>query len=139
MGPVEAGTEFGGCLIEELIGRGGMGVVYRARQLELNRAVAIKLIAPERTGEATARERFLREAHAAAAVEHPNVLPVYRAGIEDGQAYLVMRYVAGEDLRTLVRANGRCRSSRRWTSSPRWVRRLTRSTGRGSCIATSSL
>ena len=106
MGPVEAGTEFGGCLIEELIGRGGMGVVYRARQLELNRAVAIKLIAPERTGEAIARERFLREAHAAAAVEHPNVLPVYRAGIEDGHAYLVMRYVAGEDLRTLVRATG---------------------------------
>jgi len=57
-------------------------------------------------GEAIARERFLREAHAAAAVEHPNVLPVYRAGIEDGHAYLVMRYVAGEDLRTLVRATG---------------------------------
>ena len=47
MGPVAAGTEFGGCRIEALIGRGGMGVVYRARQLELDRAVAIKLIAPE--------------------------------------------------------------------------------------------
>ena len=106
MGPVAAGTEFGGCRIEELIGRGGMGVVYRARQLELSRAVAIKLIAPECTGDATARERFLREARAASAVEHPNVLPVYRAGIEDGQAYLVMRYVAGEDLRMLVWATG---------------------------------
>jgi predicted Ser/Thr protein kinase len=106
MGPVAAGTEVGGCLIEELVGRGGMGVVYRARQLELSRAVAIKLIAPERTGDAAARERFLREARAAAAVEHPNVLPVYGAGIEDGQAYFVMRYVAGEDLRTLVRTAG---------------------------------
>src|SRR5262245_23408703 len=106
MGPVAAGTEFVGCRIEELIGRGGMGVVYRARQLDLNRPVAIKLIAPDLTGEATARDRFLREARAAAAVEHPNVLPVYRAGIADGQAYLVMRYIAGEDLRMLVRATG---------------------------------
>src|SRR6266498_4294335 len=106
MGPVAAGTEVGGCLIEELVGRGGMGVVYRARQVELNRAVAIKLIAPERTGDAAARERFLREARAAAAVEHPNVLPVYGAGIEDGQAYFVMRYVTGEDLRMLVRTAG---------------------------------
>jgi predicted Ser/Thr protein kinase/DNA-binding beta-propeller fold protein YncE len=106
MAPLAAGTEVGGCLIEELVGRGGMGVVYRARQLELNRAVAIKLIAPERTGDAEARERFLREARAAAAVEHPNVLPVYGAGITDDQAFLVMRYVQGEDLRTLMRGAG---------------------------------
>src|SRR5262245_59405680 len=102
MAPLSVGTEVGGCLIEQLVGRGGMGVVYRARQLELDRTVAIKLIAPERTEDRTARERFLREARAAAAVEHPNVLPVHGAGIADGQAYLVMRYVAGEDLRTLM-------------------------------------
>jgi hypothetical protein len=106
MGPVAAGTRVGGCLIEELVGRGGMGVVYRARELHLDRAVAIKLIAPNLTGDAVARERFLREARAAAAVDHPNVLPVYGAGVEDGQAYLVMRYVAGEDLRTVLRGAG---------------------------------
>jgi DNA-binding beta-propeller fold protein YncE/predicted Ser/Thr protein kinase len=107
MGPLVAGTEVGGCRIEELIGRGGMGVVYRARQLELDRDVAIKLMAPDRTWDPKARERFLREARAAAAVEHPNVVPVYRAGIADSdQAFLVMRYIAGEDLRTLMRRSG---------------------------------
>jgi predicted Ser/Thr protein kinase len=107
MGPLATGTEVGGCRIEELVGRGGMGVVYRARQLELDRDVAIKLMAPDRTWDARARERFLREARAAAAVEHPNVLPVYRAGIVDSdQAFLVMRYIAGEDLRTLMRRSG---------------------------------
>jgi predicted Ser/Thr protein kinase len=107
MGPLVAGTEIGGCRIEELIGRGGMGVVYRARQLELDRDVAIKLMAPGRTWDPKARERFLREARAAAAVEHPNVVPVYRAGMADAdQAFLVMRYIAGEDLRTLIRRCG---------------------------------
>jgi len=107
MGPLVAGDEIGGCRIEELIGRGGMGVVYRARQVELDRDVALKLMSPDRTWDPKARERFLREARAAAAVEHPNVVPVYRAGIADSdEAFLVMRYIAGEDLRTLMRRCG---------------------------------
>ena len=83
-----------------------MGVVYRARQLELDRVVALKVISPERVEDPSVRERFLGEARAAAAVEHPNVLPVYGAGVEDGQAFLVMRHVPGQDLRTLVRTEG---------------------------------
>ena len=72
----------GGCRIEEVVGRGGMGVVYRARQVGLDRVVALKVIAPgaaRRRGRA--RARFLREARAAASVDHPNVLPVHAAGV----------------------------------------------------------
>jgi predicted Ser/Thr protein kinase len=106
MGVLVAGTQLAGCLIEETIGRGGMGVVYRARQLELDREVAIKVITTELVDDERTRERFLSEARAAAAVEHANVLPVHGAGVADGQAYLVMRYVHGDDLRTLVRREG---------------------------------
>ena len=102
----------GGCRIEEMLGRGGMGVVYRACQLELRRDVAVKVIAPERVDDPGARRRFLREVHAAAAVEHPNVVPVHEAGVHDGSAYVVMRYVPGTDLRTLVRLEGRLEPGR---------------------------
>ena len=100
------GAELGRCRIEETIGRGGMGVVYRAHQLDLGRDVAVKVISPERVEDPAARRRFLREVRAAASVEHPNVLPVHGAGEEDGHAYVVMRYVAGDDLRSLVRLEG---------------------------------
>ena len=90
------GDLLGGCRIEETIGRGGMGVVYRARQDGLGRDVAIKVIAPERLDDPEARRRFLRELRATAAVEHPNVVPVYEAGLDGDCAYIVMRYVAGD-------------------------------------------
>jgi hypothetical protein len=106
MGLLVAGTRLEGCRIEETIGRGGMGVVYRAHQLELDREVAIKVITPELVDDERTRQRFLSEARAAAAVEHPNVLPVYGAGVCDRQTYLIMRYVDGEDLRTLVQREG---------------------------------
>ena len=83
-----------------------MGVVYRARQLELDRDVALKVIAPELVEDPQSRKRFLSEARAAGAVEHPNVVPVHGVGVAEGRAYLVMRYVAGDDLRTLVRRDG---------------------------------
>ena len=76
-----------------------MGVVYLARQLELERDVALKVISPELTEDALARGRFLAEASAAAAVEHPNVVPVHAVGTEDDRAYLVMRFIRGDDLR----------------------------------------
>jgi Protein kinase domain len=106
MGEVTPGTVLGGCRIDGIVGRGGMGVVYRARQLDLDRDVAVKVIAPELVEDPKSRKRFLTEARAAGAVEHPNVLPVHGAGVDDGRAYLVMRYVAGDDLRTLVRREG---------------------------------
>ena len=83
-----------------------MGVVYRAHQLDLDRDVALKVIAPELIEHPQSRNRFLTEARAAGAVEHPNVVPIHAVGIADGQAYLVMRYVAGDNLRTVVHRRG---------------------------------
>ena len=106
MGPLALGTIFAGHRIEALVGRGGMGVVYRARQLELDRVVALKLIAPELLDDPQMRERFVREARTAAAIEHPNVIPLHYVGEEDGIAYLAMRFVDGNDVRSLVREHG---------------------------------
>jgi hypothetical protein len=96
------GAEIAGCRIEAVAGRGGMGIVYRATQLSLGRPVAVKLIAPDRAGDPGFRERFERESRVAAAIDHPNVVPVYAAGEEGGHLYLVMRYVAGTDLQALL-------------------------------------
>jgi hypothetical protein len=106
MAPPQVGSQFAGYRIESLVGRGGMGVVYRARQLELGRTVALKLIAPDALEDAAARERFVSEARHAAAIEHPNVVPIYAAGESDGVAYFVMRLVEGDDLRTRVKRDG---------------------------------
>ena len=100
-------STFAGCRIEAVAGRGGMGVVYRATQLGLDRAVALKLVAPERAADANFRARFERESRVAAAIEHPNVIPVYGAGEEDGRLYLLMRWVPGTDLQALIRRTGR--------------------------------
>jgi Protein kinase domain len=101
-----SGREFAGCRIEEVVGRGGMGVIYRGTDLRLERPVAIKLIAAERASDDGFRQRFEREARLTAAIDHPNVIPVYAAGEEDGHLYLVMRYVAGQDLQALLRKEG---------------------------------
>src|SRR4051794_25029422 len=84
-----------------------MGVVYRAVQLDLDRAVALKLIAPQLAEDPSFRERFVRESRLAAAIDHPNVIPIYYTGESEGALYIAMRYVEGSDLRTLVRAAGR--------------------------------
>ncbi|HEX3802130.1 MAG TPA: serine/threonine-protein kinase [Solirubrobacteraceae bacterium] len=107
MSDLTPGSEFAGCRIETIRGRGGMGVVYRARELSLDRPVAIKLINDEQAGDADAHRRFEREARLMASIDHPNVIPVYAAGEEDGHLYLVMRYVDGTDLQALLRSAGR--------------------------------
>ena len=89
-----------------------MGIVYRATQLSLGRPVALKLIAPERAGDPGFRERFERESRVAAAIDHPNVIPVYAAGEEHGHLYLVMRYVAGTDLQALLARERRLPAAR---------------------------
>jgi ketosteroid isomerase-like protein len=104
---LEPGDEFAGCRIEAVAGRGGMGVVYRATELSLGRPVALKLLAPDRAEDRGFRERFQRESRMAAAIDHPNVIPVYAAGESDGLLYLVMRYVGGTDLHALLREEGR--------------------------------
>ncbi len=79
--------------IEERIARGGMGVVYAARQLSADRRVALKVVAPELASDAVFRQRFAQEADALIALEHPNVVPVYDRGESDGVLWLAMRYV----------------------------------------------
>ena len=104
--PVDIGTDFLGYRIEELIGRGGMGVVYRAYDLRLKRPVALKLVAPSLALDERFRERFARETELVMSLEHPNVVPIYDAGDVDGRLYLAMRLVDGTDLGSLLRADG---------------------------------
>ncbi len=105
-GGMSAGTEFAGHRIEAEIGRGGMGVVYRARHLALDRQRALKVIAPRLSSEPRFRERFRRESRLAASIEHPNLITVHSAGEEDAQLYIAMRLVEGEDLQREVAAGG---------------------------------
>jgi len=100
---LQTGDHFAGLRIEGVAGRGGMGVVYRAVQPSLDRTVALKTIASSLAADPAFASRFVRESKAAAAVEHPNVLPIFSAGEEDGVLYIVMRYVDWPDLRSLIR------------------------------------
>ncbi|MDP9262289.1 MAG: serine/threonine protein kinase, partial [Actinomycetota bacterium] len=100
------GTELAGYRIEGLLGRGGMSVVYLADHLPLKRKVALKLLAPELAEDDRFRERFLRESQLAASLDHPHVVPVYDAGEVEGLLYIAMRYVAGTDLKALLRQEG---------------------------------
>jgi hypothetical protein len=103
---VEIGSDFVGYRIEQSIGRGGMGVVYRAYDLRLKRPVAVKLVAPELSLDERFRARFARETELAMSLEHPNVIPIHDAGDVDGRLYLAMRLVVGTDLRKLLGAEG---------------------------------
>ncbi|MDX1927815.1 MAG: serine/threonine-protein kinase [Pirellulaceae bacterium] len=88
--------------VERVIGSGGMGVVFKAHDGELHRSVAVKVLAPHLAHSAAARKRFAREAQAAAAVIHPNVIPIHNVESNAKLPYLVMQYVAGESLQTRV-------------------------------------
>lgn len=89
------------------IGRGGMGIVYLARDLKLDRPVAVKTLPPHLAGDAPIRERFVREARTAAALSHPNIVPIHRADEIDGRVFFVMGYVDGESLAQRIRSQGR--------------------------------
>ena len=104
---LSAGSQFAGYRIEELVGRGGMGMVYRATQLALERPVALKLIVPEYAADESYRRRFRRESRLAAQLDHPNVIPVYEAGEAQGLLFISMRFVEGYDLRELLMEEGR--------------------------------
>src|SRR4051812_27066354 len=101
-----AGSELAGYRIEAVAGRGGMGTVYRATDIALDRPVALKLIADEFAGDAEFRERFKRESRLAALIRHPHVVTVFRAGEQDGRLYIAMDYVEGSDLKTLLDERG---------------------------------
>jgi serine/threonine protein kinase len=100
------GGQLGSYLIDSVIGRGGMSVVYGARHARLGMPVALKVLAPELSMDDTFRERFLREAQIAAGIDHPNVIPIHDMGLQENSLYIVMRYVSGGDLKTLVSNSG---------------------------------
>ena len=107
MAEFAAGATFADHIIRGVAGRGGMGVVYRALHVPLKREVALKVIAPEASADEAFRARFRRELEAAAAIQHPNVIPIHHAGEEDGLLYVTMRLVDGADLARVVAAQTR--------------------------------
>jgi serine/threonine protein kinase len=104
--PPEAGLKAGSRIadyrIEAQLGRGGMAVVYRALDERLGRPVALKVLAPELAASEEFRWRFVHESRAAAAVDHPNIIPIYDAGDVDGMLFIAMRYVDGGDVASLL-------------------------------------
>jgi DNA-binding beta-propeller fold protein YncE/predicted Ser/Thr protein kinase len=106
VGDFSIGSEVAGYRVEGLIARGGMGVVYRATHLGLERPVALKVIARELVDRDGFRERFLRESRLAARLDHPAVVPVYDSREVDGELVVAMRLVEGGDLRSLIDREG---------------------------------
>jgi serine/threonine protein kinase len=100
------GTEVAGYRLEQVLGHGGMSVVYLAEHIRLGRKVALKLLAPALSEDDSYRERFVRESRRAAELEHPNIIPIYDAGEDDGQLYIAMRYVEGSDLKSIIKRDG---------------------------------
>jgi serine/threonine protein kinase len=103
---LEPGAEFAGYRVERTLGRGGMGIVYLAEELRLERWVALKVIRSDLAGDRRFRARFRSESLTAAAIEHPRVVTVFGAGERDGLLYVAMRYVPGRDLGRIVAADG---------------------------------
>ncbi len=107
MTELTANAVVAGHRIESPVGRGGMGVVYKAIHLELGRPVALKVISTAFADDPSFRERFKRESRLAASIDHPNVIPVYEAGEADGALYITMRFVDGTDLGDIIERGGR--------------------------------
>ncbi|MDD9381093.1 serine/threonine-protein kinase [Streptomyces sp. ZAF1911] len=104
--PIQLGAEIAGYQVEREIGRGGMGVVYLAKDLRLGRAVALKVLAPGLTRDDALRRRFIHESRMAAAIDHPHIVPIFASGESNGVLYIAMRYVPGPDLGTLLDRDG---------------------------------
>src|SRR6516165_2482099 len=101
--PLAPGTKLDGYEIIALLGAGGMGEVYRARDPALKREVAIKILPSFVSRDPDRLRRFEQEAQAAAALDHPNILAVHRFGVSDGAPYLVSELLVGESLRQAIR------------------------------------
>ena len=100
------GSDFASYRIQGVLGRGGMSVVFRADNMRLGNEVALKVLSADLSENDAFRERFVRESRLAASINHPNIIPIYDAGEEDGLLYIAMRFVAGADLKTLIRQEG---------------------------------
>ena len=105
-GELTPGSVVAGFVVQSVIAKGGMGVVYLATQERPRREVALKLIAPERAADPAYRERFLRESELLAGLEHPNIVPIHAAGEWEGQLYLAMRYIRGGTLADRLATSG---------------------------------
>ena len=104
---IELGSVFRGYRVDAVLGQGGMGAVYLATHVRLQRRAALKVLLPELAADEGFRERFIRESQLAASLEHPNIVPVYDADEEQGVLYLAMRFIEGEDLRSFMDRKGR--------------------------------
>jgi hypothetical protein len=134
-GPPDVPVRVGRYAVRRLLGRGGMGAVYLAHDPELDRPVALKV---PRLSDPDAEERFLREARAAAALDHPNLCRVYDAGRSDVGPYLAMAYVPGPTLTEVVRTDGPLPPPAPPRSRSGWPAGWPRPTATGSSTATSS-
>jgi hypothetical protein len=101
------GDEFAGFRLRAVLGRGGMSVVYQAENPRLGSDIALKVMAPELATNDAFRARFLEESRIAASLNHPNVIPIYDTGSSDGLLYIAMRFVAGTDMRQMIKKRGR--------------------------------
>src|SRR5947208_11990970 len=97
------GMDLGDYRLQAVLGRGGMSTVFRAENLRLGSTVAVKVLAPELALNDVFRERFIHESRIAASLNHPNVIPIYDAGPYEDLLYIAMRYVAGADLRAVLK------------------------------------
>ena len=104
--PLQAGTRLGAYEVLALIGAGGMGEVYRARDTRLGREVAIKVLPADLVSEANRRRRFVEEAQAASALNHPHIITIYEIESADGNDFIVMEYVHGKSLDALIPRQG---------------------------------
>ena len=106
MSDQRVGQRFGDYIVEDQIGRGGMGVVFRARHVDSGEVVALKLMAPDLADNPTFRERFVREAEAGPNLGHPNIVPVFETGEADGELFIAMQLIEGTDLKGLIEQEG---------------------------------
>ena len=109
---LQPGDILSGYRVESILGRGGMGVVYRARQLSMERSVALKVLSAEHLADQAFRERFRREGRVASQLDHPNIIPVFEAGEADGHLFIVMRLVDGPTMGELIAEQGALRWQR---------------------------
>src|SRR5438270_41954 len=102
--PFSSGRTFAHYTIQQQIGAGGMGIVYRACDLQLDRSVALKVVGEKDQLDQQAQSRLMREARTASVLNHPNICTIYQAGVSDGVTYIAMELVEGQSLESIVGA-----------------------------------
>ena len=130
---LSSGTKLGPYEIQSLLGAGGMGEVYRAKDARLDRIVAIKVLPPSFSADRDRMQRFAQEARAAAALNHPNILSIFDIGDEHGSPYVVSELLEGETLRERLRS-GALSTRKAIDYGCRWRGDWRRRTRRASCI-----